>query len=45
MERVLDEVSFDASDKHGETMIIDAQYVDDKLDDLVKDQDLSHFIL
>ncbi|MCY4044847.1 MAG: ATP-dependent protease ATPase subunit HslU [Cellvibrionales bacterium] len=45
MERVLDEVSFDASDKSGETMMIDAKYVDDKLKDLVKDQDLSHFIL
>lgn len=45
MERVLDEVSFDASDKHGEAMLVDAQYVDAKLKDLVKDQDLSHFIL
>ncbi len=45
LEQVLDEASFDASDKVGETLRIDADFVDSKLGGLVKDQDLSRFIL
>ncbi len=45
IERVTDELSFDASEKPGEKMIIDAAYVDKQLNDLVQDENLSHFIL
>jgi ATP-dependent HslUV protease ATP-binding subunit HslU len=45
MERVLDEISFDASEKKGEHIIIDAEYVRKMLVDIVKDQDLSRYIL
>ena len=45
MERVLDEVSFTATDHNGETITIDAAYVHTRVDDLAKDQDLSRFIL
>ena len=45
LEQVLDEASFDASDKVGETLRVDADFVDSKLGGLVKDQDLSRFIL
>ena len=45
MERVLDEISFSATDHGGETITIDAAYVHARVDDLAKDQDLSRFIL
>ena len=45
LERLLDEISFDASEKSGETIVIDAAYVDQHLADLVGDTDLSKFIL
>jgi len=45
MERVLDEISFVASEKQGETLTIDAVYVRARVEDLAKDQDLSRFIL
>jgi ATP-dependent HslUV protease ATP-binding subunit HslU len=45
MERVLDEISFDASDRDGQTVTIDAGYVDDRIADLAKNADLSKFIL
>ncbi len=45
MERLLEEVSFKATDMSGETVHIDASYVNDQLNELVKDQDLSQFIL
>ncbi|MEO0729722.1 MAG: ATP-dependent protease ATPase subunit HslU [Pseudomonadota bacterium] len=45
MERVLDEISFDASDRSGETISIDAGYVRERLGDLAADTDLSKFIL
>src|SRR5271170_1101566 len=45
MERVLDEISFDAPDKQGEHVKIDADYVRHMLADIVKDQDLSRYIL
>jgi ATP-dependent HslUV protease ATP-binding subunit HslU len=45
MERVLDEISFTAPDKHGETIRIDADYVQKHVGDLAKNTDLSRFIL
>jgi ATP-dependent HslUV protease ATP-binding subunit HslU len=45
MERVLDEISFSATDKAGETIVIDGAYVRERVGDLAKDQDLSRFIL
>ena len=45
MERLLDEVSFDAARLAGQTVQIDAAYVDDRLADLSRDEDLSRFIL
>jgi ATP-dependent HslUV protease ATP-binding subunit HslU len=45
MERVLDEVSFLASEKSGDTLVVDGAYVRAKVEDLSKDQDLSRFIL
>jgi ATP-dependent HslUV protease ATP-binding subunit HslU len=45
MERLLEEVSFTASDRSGETVTIDEAYVRDNVADLAKDADLSKFIL
>ena len=45
MERVLDEISFTAPDRHGETIRIDAEYVQKHVGDLAKNTDLSRFIL
>jgi ATP-dependent HslUV protease ATP-binding subunit HslU len=45
MERVLDEVSFAAPDRSGETVKIDAEYVQKHIGDLAKNADLSRFIL
>lgn len=45
MERVLDEISFDASDRSGEAISIDAAYVKDRIGDLANNTDLSKFIL
>jgi ATP-dependent HslUV protease ATP-binding subunit HslU len=45
MERILDEISFDAADKHGEKIVIDAAYVRGHIGDLAKNADLSKFIL
>src|SRR5947207_2913278 len=45
MERVLDEISFSASDRKGEQFVVDAAYVGKTLADIVKDQDLSRYIL
>lgn len=45
MERVLDEISFEASDRGGETVRIDAAYVRARIHDLARNTDLSKFIL
>jgi ATP-dependent HslUV protease ATP-binding subunit HslU len=45
MERVLDEISFSAPDRKGEEVKVDAEYVRKMLVDIVKDQDLSRYIL
>ncbi|MFO1097531.1 MAG: ATP-dependent protease ATPase subunit HslU [Xanthobacteraceae bacterium] len=45
MERVLDDISFTASDRSGETVTIDGGYVTSRVADLAKNADLSRFIL
>ncbi len=45
IEKVLDDISFNATDKAGETIIVDEKFVKDNLGNLVKDTDLSKFIL
>ncbi|MEX1265695.1 MAG: AAA family ATPase, partial [Woeseia sp.] len=45
MERLLETVSFDASDKSGSRVVIDAAYVDEHLGELSQDEDLSRYIL
>jgi len=45
LERLLEEISFDAPARKGERIVIDGPYVDQRLEGLVKDQDLSRFIL
>lgn len=45
MERLIEDISFDASEMSGQEIVIDAQYVSNHLDALVADEDLSRFIL
>ena len=45
MERVLDEISFTATDRSGEVLTIDAAYVEKNIGDLARNADLSRFIL
>jgi ATP-dependent HslUV protease ATP-binding subunit HslU len=45
LERLMEDISFDASDKAGESYIINAEYVDAHLEALVDNEDLSRFIL
>ena len=45
MERLLDEVSFDAAHRAGQTVLVDGAYVDERLKALSQDEDLSRFIL
>ena len=45
MERLLDEVSFDAPNRSGQTVVMDGAAVDERLGELAKDEDLSRFIL
>jgi ATP-dependent HslUV protease ATP-binding subunit HslU len=45
MERLLETVSFEASDKGGTTLTVDAAYVDDHLAELSQNEDLSRYIL
>ena len=45
MEKVLSDISFEADEHSGETIIIDAAYVDSKLTDVVQSEDLSRYIL
>ncbi len=45
IERILDEISFTASDKSGETVTVDSDYIKKHIGELVKDTDLSKFIL
>jgi ATP-dependent HslUV protease ATP-binding subunit HslU len=45
MEKVLEEISFDASEKNGEKVTIDKNYVLEKVEEIAQDTDLSKFIL
>ena len=45
MERLLDEVSFDAPNRSGQTVSVGAAEVNDKLAELAKNEDLSRYIL
>jgi ATP-dependent HslUV protease ATP-binding subunit HslU len=45
METLLDEISFEAPDMKEKEIKIDAKYVQEKLDDIVEDEDLSRYIL
>ncbi|ORM62531.1 HslU--HslV peptidase ATPase subunit [Pantoea rodasii] len=45
LERLMEDISYDASDRNGDSITIDAEYVGKHLDELVADEDLSRFIL
>jgi ATP-dependent HslUV protease ATP-binding subunit HslU len=45
METLLDEISFDAPDLTEKEIVIDADYVQQKLSEIVEDEDLSRYIL
>ena len=45
MERLLDEISFDAPNRHGQTVRVDEALVNDRLADLAKNEDLSRYVL
>jgi ATP-dependent HslUV protease ATP-binding subunit HslU len=45
LERMLDEISFDAPDRLEKKVQVDARYVRDKLSEIIKDEDLSRYIL
>ncbi len=45
MEKILEDISFHATDYKGQTVTIDAKYVEDKLGDILKKEDLSRYIL
>ena len=45
IEKILDDISFTATDRSGEKIVIDKKYINKNLDNLIKDTDLSKFIL
>ena len=45
LERLLETVSFEAADKGGQSVVVDAAYVDEHLGELVQDEDLARYIL
>jgi len=45
LEKVMEEISFSAADKSGESVVIDAAYVESRIGDLARNADLSKFIL
>ena len=45
LERLMEDISFDASEKSGESFVIDEDYVNSHLESLVENEDLSRFIL
>jgi|Deesub1362B_J571_1020462.scaffolds.fasta_scaffold00125_14 ATP-dependent HslUV protease ATP-binding subunit HslU len=45
LERLLEDISFEAPERRGERVVIDREYVRQKLSDIVKDEDLSRYIL
>jgi ATP-dependent HslUV protease ATP-binding subunit HslU len=45
MERLVESLSFEAADRGGQSVTVDAAYVDEQLGELLKDEDLSRYIL
>jgi ATP-dependent HslUV protease ATP-binding subunit HslU len=45
MEKILEDLSFDADERRGETVLIDEKMVDDKLGDLIENEDVTRYIL
>ncbi|MCP5076884.1 MAG: HslU--HslV peptidase ATPase subunit, partial [Psychromonas sp.] len=45
MERIMDELSYEASDRSGDSITIDAEYVANALDEVIENEDLSRYIL
>ena len=45
LERLLEVLSYEAADRNGHAVTVDAQYVDKHLGELVKDEDLTRYIL
>jgi len=45
MEKLLEEISFNAGKRSGETIVIDAGYVDGRLKDLAQSEDLARYVL
>jgi ATP-dependent HslUV protease ATP-binding subunit HslU len=45
MERLLDQISFDASEKHGQKLLVDPAYVRERLQGVLADEDLARYIL
>ena len=45
MEKLLEDISFTATDRSGETIVIDAEVVNERVGDLLKGGDLKRFIL
>ena len=45
LERLLEVITFEASDRSGQSVVVDAAYVDEHLGELLKDEDLSRYIL
>ena len=45
LERLMEDISYEASERNGDEITIDAKYVDEHLESLVEDEDLSRFIL
>ena len=45
IERVIEDISFDAPDHKGETIVIDASFVSERVGDVAADEDLSSYIL
>jgi ATP-dependent HslUV protease ATP-binding subunit HslU len=45
MEKLLEEISYSATDKSGQALVIDAAYVNERLDALAVNEDLSRYVL
>jgi ATP-dependent HslUV protease ATP-binding subunit HslU len=45
MEKLLEDVSFDAEDRRGETLVVDGSFVEQQLSGIAKNADLSRYVL
>ena len=45
MEKLLEDVSFEAEDRRGETLVVDAAFVEQQLSGIAKNADLSRYVL